>query len=83
MTWFGKAVTLVVVSTWVFPAYFFFKDMIFGWDWQFARGMFCGVLFISVLLAIAERLNRCSARPKTELLEPDSEPWHSSKHYRR
>ena len=83
MSLFGRIITVVVISTWVFPIYFFAHDMMFAWDFQFTRGVSCGMLLILFLLLIAGRLSRRSAKPTSEQMEPDSEPWHSSRRYRR
>ena len=84
MSLFGRIVTVVVVATWVFPIYFFAHDMIFAWDLQFVRGIFCGVLLVSIPLGVAAWLRgRRAERLTSELLPPDSEPWRSSKRFRR
>ena len=91
MSLFGRIVTVVVVATWVFPIYFFAHDMIFAWDLQFVRGMFCGVMLILLLFVIRDRIVRrsrsrtyCLGKDSCEKVpELDSERWHSSKRSRR
>ena len=73
-----RIVSALIMITWVFPLYFFAKYLIFGWNFDFAKGLFCGGLIVALPALIAERLRerRAGKRRSEERPEKYSGPWH-------